>query len=1447
MSRLALYFLGPPRVELDGEEIQLGRRKVTALLAYLAVTGERHSRDSLTTLLWPEYDQSRARADLRRTLSQLNHKLGKRWLAVDRETAGFNPDADLWLDVNAFRQRFAAHETHDHAATELCTECAPLLKEAAEMYRDDFLAGFTLRDSLQFDEWQFFQTEELRRALGSALECLVNWHREQADFEPAIGYARRWLALDPLHEPVHRHLMELFALTGQQSAALRQYRTCLRVLEEELDAPPSAETTALYERICAERIQPPHTEVSASPPVAPASTPLPAFLRPGRHTILHEEQRPAAIARPVFVTREHELARLDGYLEAALAGQGQVVFVTGGPGLGKTALMHEFGRRAMESHADLLVASGHCHAHSGIGDPYVPFCEVMGMLTGDIETHWRVGEVTDEHARRLWAALPVVVKTLLDRGPHLFDIFVPGAGLLSRASVAAKDGAPWLEALREWVERPGARSYDLEQAQLFQQLINVLRTLAEARPLLLTLDDFQWADTASISLLFHLGRRLEGCRVLTLCAYRPEEVALGRPELAAHADSRVGTRQLDRHPLEQALTEFKRQSGDVWVDLSQADETQGRRFVAALLDTEPNLLEKGFREELFRRTGGHPLFTVELLRTMQEQRDLVKDEQGRWVEGPGLDWRKSPARVEAVIEARVGRLGEELQDILAVASVEGERFTAQVVADVQEIDERELLRTLTRELVGRHGLVREVGEVQVGGRFLSRYRFSHTLFQNYAYNSLSAGERRLLHGEIAAAMERLWGEQKAEIAAQLARHHFQAGHREKAVAFSLRAAHRARLGYADEEARAFYQQAVAIAARESIARDMIEFAEAEFSEAPMLAQLVASGELPPVEERLPVRADVKVILPADGIGQYGGTWRNVTWSSGLWNIKTILYDPPIRWKADYTGYEPGLLKSWDVSGDGRRITWRFRKGIRWSDGAPFTVDDLRFWWEDMATNPNVDFSDVPEWGWKADSTPMDVSFPDDYTMVMEWDSPQYVTVFHVAQGYWVWDSMMKPRHYLTQFHPTFTEDATYEDLELADRWLTPGYPTLCAWVVESISPGERVVLVRNPYYWKVDVAGNQLPYIDRLDVAIVPDQDVRVTEASQGKYTASFRATANPKDIPFLAERARAGGYHLHPGAVSGAGAWPGWIINQDFADRSMDNWEEIRDLLRDKRFRRALSHAMDRQRIIDLVWDGVGTPQQGTISPQSWHFASLEGQRVYEEWANAYVEHVPDLAKRLLDEAGMLDADGDGWRELPSGASFQLGFHVTGWGGPLSNLEATETFATDLRAVGIQTLIYDATNMPEGRLPVGQGCYMLRDCHTSELDIWTYPAWIFPVDDTHGWPLQGRWRRTGGAGQWRRTGGAEDVQPAGVAKALLDIYDCGLAEPDMQRRHELVWEAIRIHIEEGPFFIGASGDQAVPVVIADNFRGVPDLVILGPWGPGTPGNLHPEQFWIEQ
>jgi tetratricopeptide (TPR) repeat protein len=264
----------------------------------------------------------------------------------------------------------------------------------------------------------------------------------------------------------------------------------------------------------------------------------------------------------------------------------------------------------------------------------------------------------------------------------------------------------------------------------------------------------------------------------------------------------------ERHPLQKVLAELKRYHGEIGVDLDRARETEGKRFVDAMLATEPNRLGEEFRQVLFQRTRGHPLFTLELLRDMQERGALVQDQQGRWLEGPLLDWNELPDRVEGIIEERIGRLEATLRDVLSVASVEGQDFTAQVLARVEQIRERDLLRVLSQELEKRHRLVREQGEVRLGQQFLARYQFAHALFQQYLYNQLGAGERRMLHGEIAALLEELYQGHTEGIAVQLARHYTEAGDDENAAHYLLQAGDAAARLYADAEARMHYTRAL---------------------------------------------------------------------------------------------------------------------------------------------------------------------------------------------------------------------------------------------------------------------------------------------------------------------------------------------------------------------------------------------------------------------------------------------------------------------------------------------------------------------------------------------------------------------------------------------------------------------------------------------------------------
>jgi DNA-binding SARP family transcriptional activator/predicted ATPase len=822
MPGIRLLLLGPSHFELDDQPVDLQRRKVLALLVYLAVTNDAHPRDSLATLLWPDLDQSAARTALRRDLSALNKALGHAWLEIDHESVRLKrgaaleaPGETFWLDLDEFHRLLRESERHGHPATAACTACLPLLEEAVGLYRGEFLAGFTLRDSPEFDEWQFFQAESLRAEMASALERLVRGHsaRGEEGAAYAIPYARRWLALDPLQESAHRALMRLYAVTGQHSAALRQYAECSRTLEQELGVPPSAQTTQLYEAIKGGRLRPPQTSreeqlyaTPAHPPSvahsAPAQTPSPLGVG---------EQQTDPLERPVFVAHEQELAQLDRYLDRAMTGNVQAVFIIGEAGSGKTALVQEFARRAQARDASLVVTGGNCNAYTGLGDPYLPFREILGMMSGDTETAWAAGAIGGLSGQRLQALVPHTIQALVRSGPDLVDTFIPGPALVARAGMTAAGEPAWQSQLEELVARHrlGDGQASPKQTDLFEQYARVIQELAAAQPLVLILDDLQWADTGSIGLLFHMGRRLRRGRILIVGIYRPSELVIGRPAISQRAGETGGVVEMERHPLESLVHEFQQRFGELLVDLGQAD---GRHFVDALLDAEPNELRSGFREALYQHTGGHALFTVAMLGGLQQRGDLARDEDGRWVEGPALNWEILPARVEGVIGEHIGRLQPASRELLKTASVEGEVFTAEVVARVQRKDEQLVVRLLGGELDRQHHLVRNQGSrrLSAAGQRLSQYRFRHILFQKYLYQSMDPAERAYLHESVGNEMERLFGEQTAEIAVQLARHFEEAGLPARAASYYQQAGDRAVRLSANQEALAHFYRGLAL-------------------------------------------------------------------------------------------------------------------------------------------------------------------------------------------------------------------------------------------------------------------------------------------------------------------------------------------------------------------------------------------------------------------------------------------------------------------------------------------------------------------------------------------------------------------------------------------------------------------------------------------------------------
>lgn len=530
-------------------------------------------------------------------------------------------------------------------------------------------------------------------------------------------------------------------------------------------------------------------EFVATPLSAPDLVSLPAFLLPSAR---NRAEKPAPL-----VARECEMERLAAHLESARAGNGGIVFIVGEAGDGKTMLAQAFVRQSQEVFSDLVAATGNCNAYTGIGDPYLPFREILELLTGDIESHWDASVQARTYAERLWRLVPHTVQALLDAGPDLVDTFLPGAPLLARATAAAPVGDPrLLDRLQRLVDRKEAepQSTNLHQSNLFAQYLRVLQTLARRQPLLLVIDDLQWADVGSISLLFHLSRHLQGHPILFVGIYRGAEVALGRDG--------------QRHPLEPLINELQRTFGEIHVRLNQAE---GRRFVDALIDRESNRLDRAFRDALYRQTAGHPLFTVEMLHGLQERGDLVPNADGEWVESPQLDWGLLPARVEGVIKERIGRLPRPLQELLQMASVAGETFCLEVIAHVYGADARQVSRQLTSVISPGQGLVRVQGTQRVGAQQLSLYGFRHIVFQQYLYNTLDTIRRADLHRAIAEELEQRYDGETQLIARQLARHYSIAGNDARALHYYTVAGDAAAAVYANAEAEAHYRRALELA------------------------------------------------------------------------------------------------------------------------------------------------------------------------------------------------------------------------------------------------------------------------------------------------------------------------------------------------------------------------------------------------------------------------------------------------------------------------------------------------------------------------------------------------------------------------------------------------------------------------------------------------------------
>ncbi|NLV92126.1 MAG: ABC transporter substrate-binding protein [Firmicutes bacterium] len=623
-----------------------------------------------------------------------------------------------------------------------------------------------------------------------------------------------------------------------------------------------------------------------------------------------------------------------------------------------------------------------------------------------------------------------------------------------------------------------------------------------------------------------------------------------------------------------------------------------------------------------------------------------------------------------------------------------------------------------------------------------------------------------------------------------------------------------------------------------------------------MADKVKAGLLPPVEERLP--ENPLVIEPLREVGQYGGTWVRFTTDTNFTDARMLMYGwSPIRWVNDALDIAPGWLESWESNADASEWTLNIRKGIKWSDGAPFTAADFMFWWDDMVLNPEMS-DPVPDM-FIAGGEIAQFSTPDEYTIIVKYAAPAPLLPYRLA----MWckaghgERLIVPAHYLKQFHPDYSDYTTFEIFEEKMEWWTnPEMPVLSEWMPVEYRPAQKLVLERNPYSYYVDTEGNQLPYIDRIEVDLIEDKEVIKLKLMNGEGQMQVRPYMDLSDLSMLMRGREAGGYEVYLWD-SGSGTGPMLYWNWNHPD------DAKREVYRNKDFRRALSLGINRERIQRMLYFGLGEPTTGTFSPKAAEYhRTEEGQALFQEWKNSWVKYDPERAKQMLDSIGVVDRNGDGWRDLPNGEPLVLRIDFNSQANR-TDIQINEMVAVDWENLGLKVQLN----------PIDGSQFSVLDA-TATFDIhnsWeigdgpnhlVFPQWIVPIDVSRWAPLNGGWYSVIGTDKEGteldkaprdRSPVREQPEPGGPVERLQKLYDLAKVEPDEAKRDQYVLDMIRIHIEEGPFFLGTIANYPRPVIVSKNMRNVPtgdDLALGGFVNPHIvpyPAITIPAQYWLAQ
>lgn len=611
----------------------------------------------------------------------------------------------------------------------------------------------------------------------------------------------------------------------------------------------------------------------------------------------------------------------------------------------------------------------------------------------------------------------------------------------------------------------------------------------------------------------------------------------------------------------------------------------------------------------------------------------------------------------------------------------------------------------------------------------------------------------------------------------------------------------------------------------------VAYAQQATTEAPEMKALVDAGKLPPVPGR--TGSEPMLIEPTEEVGTYGGTWRLAM--NGVGDRSSVMtavtYEPLMRWLPDGSGVVPNVAKAIDVSPDVKVFTVHLRKGMKWSDGEPFGADDFMFWFHDVLLDPDLSPSGAPDW-LVQQGVPPKVEKIDGETFTFTFEKPNGLFLQQLAQLR-VYPSVptMTPAHYLKQFHKKYADPAALEKATKDggfDSWpklfaskndelVNPDRPTIYPWdLTHGIGDGEYLTFTRNPYYWKVDPKGQQLPYLNDVSVAAVQNQEVILAKAVNGEIDNQYWHLTFVENKPVLSQNPDLRFYTAkdpNPNSVA-------LVFNYNNKD------EVKRKVFEDKNFRIALSLAIDRGSINDLVFLGRATPYQVAPNPDSKYYS--------EEAAYQFTEFDPEKAKKVLDDAGY-KRDGQGFILMPDGRPLEV--YIITSNHKQERVDAGQLVTEYWNAIGVKTffLSIDQTLYNQKRYDNDFDVAEWVANGGANSDILINPVYFVPLNTLSSQAML--------FALYRQTGGKQGVKPTGDWATVSDLYDEILVTGDPAKQEELMKQIIDLN-RKNFWTIGVVQPPLGIGVTKKDFRNVAetllDVTLTGGYGP-----TRPEQyFW---